>query len=280
MQPKPDTDIPNECMPRDILMQEAMVRLGEIDQEIQAGYNILRKYPRTVTIFGSARMLPDDKFYQQARDLSALLSHKGYTIISGGGFGIMSAANQGAHEAIQSGAAQAGGESIGFNIKLPHEQTLNSYVTESYEFSHFAPRKIVMTLFANAYIFFPGGFGTLDELSEILTLIQTGKTAKAPVLLVGSEFWSTFDRFVAESLLDRGYITDDDRQLYHITDDIEEVARLVDANQMYCHQTLPPPKLSAAEDVSAAPTFGRGVQSGRVHAPAQQTREQFSVSDY
>lgn len=248
MEPKPNINIPDACIPRDILMQAAMIRLGDVDEEIQAGYNILRKYPRTVTIFGSARMLPEDKFYQRARDLSELLSFKGYTIVSGGGYGIMSAANQGAHEAIQRGAEQAGGESIAFNIKLPHEQTLNEYATESYEFKHFAPRKIVMTLFANAYIFFPGGFGTLDELTEILTLIQTGKTTKAPVILVGEDFWKKFDQFINEALLERDYIAAIDKDLYHITDDIEEAARLIDANQTYCHTTLPPPDLSQAAD--------------------------------
>lgn len=235
-------------MPRDILMQAAMIRLGNISEEIQAGYNILRKYPRTVTIFGSARMEPEDKFYQRARDLSELLSYKGYTIVSGGGYGIMSAANQGAHEAIQRGAEKAGGKSIGFNIKLPHEQTLNAYATESYEFTHFAPRKIVMTLFANAYVFFPGGFGTMDELAEIITLIQTGKTTQAPVILVGSEFWKRFDQFVREALLERGYITEEDTHLYTITDDIEEAARLIDENQTYCHTTLPPPNLAEAAE--------------------------------
>lgn len=252
MQPKPSINIPDACIPRDILMQAAMIRLGDVDKEIQAGYNILRKYPRTVTIFGSARMLPEDKFYQKARDLSELLAYKGYTIVSGGGYGIMSAANQGAHEAIQRGAEKAGGESVAFNIKLPREQTLNPYATESYEFQHFAPRKIVMTLFANAYVFFPGGFGTLDELTEILTLIQTGKTTQAPVILIGSNFWQKFDQFIDEALLEHGCIAATDKDLYHITDDIEEAAQLIDANQTYCHTTLPPPDLSQAADETTA----------------------------
>lgn len=238
MQPKPKPNLPNSCAPRDILMQAAMIRLGEVDHEINEGYNILRKYHKTVTIFGSARTPKDDKYYQQAAMLAEKLAHLGYAIVSGGGFGIMSAANEGAHIAVQEGAKKAGGESIAFNIKLPHEQQLNPYATEAYEFQHFAPRKIVMTLFANAYIYFPGGFGTLDELTEILTLIQTGKTIKAPVILVGSDFWRHFDKFVTETMSSHGTISPGDENLYKITDDLDEVIRLVESNQTYCdHDT-------------------------------------------
>lgn len=234
MEPKPKTHIHTTCVPRDIMMQAAMIRLGDVSEEIQAGYNILRKYHKTVTIFGSARMKEDDPYYEQAKDLATRLAENHYAVVSGGGMGIMSAANEGAHEAVQKGAEKAGGSSIGFNIKLPHEQTLNSYVTESYEFAHFAPRKIVMTLFADAYVFFPGGFGTLDELSEILTLIQTGKTAKAPIILIGSDFWHNFDTFIRDNLLTKGYVEAVDLTLYQITDDLDEVMKIVLANQTYC----------------------------------------------
>ena len=215
-------------------MQAAIVRLGEVDHEINQGYNILRKYHKTVTIFGSARTPETDKYYKLTAELSEKLANLGYAVVSGGGFGIMGAANQGAHTAVQKGAAKAGGESIAFNIKLPHEQQLNPYATESYEFQHFAPRKIVMTLFANAYIYLPGGFGTLDELSEILTLIQTGKTVKAPIILIGSDFWNHFDEFVNETMLTQNTISPEDAKLYTITDDVDEVIRLVLANQTYC----------------------------------------------
>ena len=234
MNPKSNKQIQATCVPRDIMMQAAMIRLGDVDKEIEAGYDILRKYHKTVTIFGSARMKQDDPFYIQAKDLAKRLAEKHYAVVSGGGMGIMSAANEGANEAVQKGAEEASGSSIGFNIKLPHEQTLNSYVTESYEFAHFAPRKIVMTLFADAYVFFPGGFGTLDELAEILTLIQTGKTAKAPIILVGTEFWRHFDEFVKENLLPQGYIEPDDVNLYHITDDLDVVMEMILSNQTYC----------------------------------------------
>lgn len=216
------------------MMQAAMIRLGDVDHEIKQGYTILRKYHKTVTIFGSARTPQDDEYYRMASDLSEKLALLGYAIVSGGGWGIMSAANEGAHIAVQYGARKAGGESIAFNIKLPHEQVLNPYATETYEFQHFAPRKIVMTLFANAYIYFPGGFGTMDELTEILTLIQTGKTNKAPVILIGSKFWRHFDEFVHETMLAQGTISPGDEKLYTITDDVNEVVKIVEANQTYC----------------------------------------------
>ena len=234
MQPKPNTKTEVSCVPRDIVLQSAMIRLGDIDKEIQAGYNILRKYHKTVTIFGSARTPEDDEYYQKAVDLSERLAAKGYAIVSGGGFGIMSAANKGAHTAVQKGARKVGGESIAFNIKLPHEQALNPYATESFEFLHFAPRKIVMTLYADAYVYFPGGFGTLDELTEILTLIQTGKTNKAPIILIGSKFWNHFDELVKETMMEHKVISSGDEKLYRITDSLDEAVNLVLANKTYC----------------------------------------------
>lgn len=234
MKPKPKNDIPVSCLPRDLVLQSAMRRLGDIDKEIQEGYNILRKHHKTVTFFGSARTPNDDKYYLEASELAERLANEGYGIVSGGGFGIMSAANLGAHHAVQEGARKAGGESIAFNIKLPHEQAVNPYATEAYEFKHFAPRKIVMTLYADAYVYFPGGFGTLDELTEILTLIQTGKTIKAPVILIGSNFWNHFDKFVKETMLKDGMLSPGDEKLYVITDDLDEATRIILANETYC----------------------------------------------
>lgn len=226
MQPKPNTE-QIVCAPREILLQAAMIRLGNVDTEIQNGYNVIRQFHKTVTVFGSARLKEDNMYYIAAREAGKRLADEGYAIITGGGHGIMEAANRGAKE--------AGGNSIGFNIKLPKEQTLNGYTTSSLSFSHFAPRKIVMTLFANAYIYFPGGYGTLDELTEILTLIQTGKTAKAPIILFGSGFWEDFDHFVKRNMdHEQHLINRGDEKLYHITDSIEEIVELVKANQTYC----------------------------------------------
>ena len=234
MKPKQTATKP-ACIPRDIALQAAMIRLGEVDHEIRQGYEILRKYHKTVTFFGSARTKDDNPDYIAADDLSEKLALKGYAIVSGGGNGIMSAANEGAHTAVQNGAKKAGGESIAFNIKLPHEQHINPYATESYEFAHFAPRKIVMTMYANAYVYFPGGFGTIDELTEVLTLIQTGKTIKAPVILFGSDYWTKFDKFVKETMLPAGMISPGDEQLYTITDSVEEAIKIVEKNQTYCN---------------------------------------------
>lgn len=227
------TDI-NTCIPREIALQAAMFRLGNIDHEIQQGYEILKKYPHTVTFFGSARTCPDSPYYQAAKEVAKRLAEEGYTVVSGGGHGIMGAANEGANIAVQKGAKAVGGESIAFNIKLPHEQDLNEYATESFEFQHFAPRKIVMTLFADAYIYFPGGFGTLDELAEILTLIQTQKANKAPVILFDRKFWSGLDEFFRHKMLAEGAIAEEDLSIYTMTDSIEEVIDLVKANKTYC----------------------------------------------
>lgn len=223
------------CIPRDIALQAAIKRLGGVDDEIFAGYEILRKYHKTVTIFGSARTPESSEYYQAAKEIAEKLANAGYAVVSGGGHGIMSAANHGAQDAVQKGAKAAGGESIAFNIKLPHEQSLNEYATESFEFDHFAPRKIVMTMYADAYLFFPGGFGTLDELMEILTLIQTGKTNNVPVILFGSAFWNDLDTFIKKRMLeDNQTISSGDELLYTITNNPDEVVRQVTANRIYC----------------------------------------------
>lgn len=226
MKPKPETEVP-VCIPRDIVLQAAMIRLGNIDDELQAGYNVVRKYHKTVTVFGSARTPEGESYYEAARQLATKLVTHDYAILTGGGHGIMEGANRGAFE--------GGGNSIGFNITLPHEQKINPYVTESLAFSHFSPRKIAMTLYADAYIYFPGGFGTLDELMEILTLIQTGKTAKAPVILYGKEFWGPLDHFIRTTMLEKErLISVGDELLYTITDDLDEIVSTVRANKTYC----------------------------------------------
>lgn len=224
----------NFCVPRDVQLQAAMFRLGKMEDEIQSGYEILRKYQKTVTIFGSARTDPNSAYYHAAKETAERLAKLGYAIVSGGGHGIMGAANEGANKAVQEGARAAGGESIAFNIRLPHEQEVNKYATEVFEFQHFAPRKIVMTMFANAYIYFPGGFGTLDELAEILTLIQTEKANRAPVILFDTAFWSDLDAFFRNHMLAEGAIVDKDLDIYTITDSVDEIIELVQANKTYC----------------------------------------------
>lgn len=216
------------CIPRQLQLQAAMFRLGNVDEEIQGGYEILKQYHKTVTIFGSARTPEDSPYYQKARELGGMLAQAGYAVITGGGPGIMEAANRGAKE--------AGGDSIGFNIVLPHEQSLNPYTTDSYAFSHFSPRKIVMTMMADAYVYFPGGFGTLDEFSEILTLTQTNKINHAPIILFDRAFWGPLDDFICGNMLAREHlIADGDQQLYTITEQLDDIMTTIQGNTTYCN---------------------------------------------
>lgn len=196
--------------------------LRSADEEFEAAFKILEKYPKRVTFFGSARTKRSDKDYRVARRLAATLSAEGFAIISGGGGGIMEASDRGAFEADD--------VSIGFNIKLPHEQHLNPYVTERLTFNFFFTRKVMMTFYAHAFICFPGGFGTLDEFFEIITLIQTGKMPRVPVILVGKQFWSSVDRMIRKNMLKPGLISPGDERLYVITDDFNEIRDLVKAS--------------------------------------------------
>lgn len=237
MKPKTNTTAP-VCIPRDIFMQAAMMRLGSVEEEILKGYEVLKKYHKTVTVFGSARLTEENIYYQKAHELAGKLAAKDYAVITGGGHGIMEAANRGAKE--------AGGKSIGFNIELPHEQILNEYTTESINFSHFSPRKIAMTLFADAYVFFPGGFGTVDEFAEIVTLVQTQKMLKSPIILIGSDFWGDLDDFIKKHMLANHMITDGDEQIYTIVDDIDTAVRIVLENQIYCGHNDQTPTLETA----------------------------------
>ncbi|KKU78504.1 MAG: hypothetical protein UY04_C0035G0001 [Parcubacteria group bacterium GW2011_GWA2_47_7] len=191
-------------------------RVFRIMSEFVTGFELLRKYGLAATIFGSARFQPGDKYYKEAEELSARLSKKGFAIITGGGPGIMEAGNRGAME--------AGGPSVGLNIELPREQVINPYVTDSLSFYYFFSRKTTMSFAAGAYIFFPGGFGTLDEFFEIITLIQTKKLKKIPIVLVGSDFWIPLQEFIKNVLLQRhGSIDKKDLDLYAILDDQDSI---------------------------------------------------------
>ena len=171
-----------------------------------------------VTIFGSARTKPEDKYYQLCVDLSRRLSDQGFAVISGGGPGIMEAANKGAYE----GASP----SVGLNIELPHEQRTNPWQNISLSFRHFFARKVAFVKYADAYVVFPGGFGTMDEVSEVLTLIQTGKTRHIPVILVGTSFWSGLLEWIRVQMAGTGMIAPSDLNLVHL---IDEPANIVDA---------------------------------------------------
>lgn len=171
-----------------------------------------------VTIFGSARIKPENPYYQQCVDVAKRLSDEGFAVISGGGPGIMEAANRGAYEGASA--------SVGLNIELPHEQKTNPWQNISLNFRHFFARKVSFVKYADAYIIFPGGFGTMDELMEVLTLMQTGKSKRIPVILVGTNFWQGFLDWIRSQMADMGLIEVSDLNLVQV---IDEPANIVDA---------------------------------------------------
>lgn len=210
---------PGLGLDRSTFIKNSESHLLTSEEEFEKAFNIVQKYPRRVTIFGSARTTEDDKYYKKAYELGSKLAKMGYAVVTGGGGGIMEAANR--------GAKGAGGASIGFNIVLPKEQTLNAYTTEHLSYYYFFTRKVMMTFYAHAYVFFPGGFGTLDEFFEVLTLMQTRKMAKAPLALVGDEFWHNLDKFVQINQLAHHDISPPDEDIYQISEDLEAVCGLI-----------------------------------------------------
>lgn len=197
-------------------------RVLRIIGEFVWGFDNLADVSQAVTIFGSARTQPGDPEYEAAVETARLLAKAGFPIITGGGPGVMEAGNQGAME--------AGGESIGCNIELPFEQRSNAYLTRSLDFKFFFVRKTMFLKYSTAFVVFPGGFGTLDELFEALTLIQTGKMHTFPVILFGTSYWSGLVDWIRGRVLSDGKIGQRDLQLFTVTDDPEEVVRIcVDA---------------------------------------------------
>src|SRR5579864_8811032 len=166
-----------------------------------------------VTIFGSARIRSDDPIYEHARDVARRFAERGWAIVTGGGPGVMEAANRGAQE--------GGGLSVGFNIELPHEQSSNPYLDLALTFRHFYARKTMFVKAAEGFVVFPGGFGTADELFESLTLIQTGKVLHFPVILFGSDYWAPLIAWVHDRLLPEGTVSADDLELLTVTDEPE-----------------------------------------------------------
>jgi uncharacterized protein (TIGR00730 family) len=190
--------------------------------EFVDGFDALARLGAAVSVFGSARTPETDPMYGAARDLGALLVQRGFTVITGGGPGIMEAANRGAQE--------AGGESVGLGIELPHEQSLNRYTDVGLVFRYFFVRKTMFVKYAQAFVIFPGGFGTLDELFESLTLVQTGKIDHFPIVLIGSDYWRGLLDWVRERMAADRMISPDDLGLVRVTDDIEEAtAWIVDS---------------------------------------------------
>ena len=198
-------------------------RVFRIMGEFVEGFDELATLTRGIAIFGSARTKPDDPDYKAAQETAALLSGQGFAVITGGGPGIMEAANRGAFE--------AGGLSIGCNIELPFEQRPNSYQTLSLTFKYFFVRKMMFVKYSLAFVIFPGGFGTLDELFEALTLIQTKKIRNFPIVLFGKSYWSGMLDWLRDVMLQGGKIADHDMEMFHITDSPAEVIEIVVRSQ-------------------------------------------------
>lgn len=189
--------------------------LCTIEEEFTQGFAFAKDHPEAVTIFGSARTNPEDFYYKKAVLVgSKIVSELGLAVVTGGGPGIMEAGNKGAHD--------AGGHSLAMTIKLPIEQMVNPYATEAMHFKFFFTRKVIMAYSAKGFIMFPGGFGTLNELFEVLTLIQTGKIPAAPIILFGIEFWEPLQSYIETYLGDRGMIDEMDAHVFYIMTDSED----------------------------------------------------------
>lgn len=234
---------PNEPMPQESIKEQDHAferalntdftitdpwRVMRIMSEFVNGFDALAHIPPSVAIFGSARTKSTDPYYEAAVETARLLSQKGFGIITGGGPGIMEAANKGAQE--------GGSLSIGCNIELPFEQDSNPYLDVSLDFRYFFVRKTMFVKYSNAFIIFPGGFGTMDELFEALTLIQTKKVSNFPVILYGSRYWSGLLDWLQDTMLEVSNINPDDLRLLRLSDDPREICRLV--SEAYMHNSF------------------------------------------
>jgi uncharacterized protein (TIGR00730 family) len=202
--------------------------LAKIEAEFRAGFEKIGQIKGpAVTMFGSARVAEGSAPYEDARAVGRRFGERGWAVITGGGGGVMEGANRGAKE--------GGGLSVGFNIELPHEQAPNPYLDIEYTFDHFYARKVCFVRPAEGFVIFPGGFGTLDELFESLTLIQTGKVLHFPVVLFDSDYWGELLDWIRKELLANAMISPDDLQLLHITDDPDEaVERVIECYMQNC----------------------------------------------
>jgi uncharacterized protein (TIGR00730 family) len=197
-------------------------RVLRIQSEFVEGFGLLAELPRAVSVFGSARTPREHPFYAAGVELGAALARAGYAVITGGGPGAMEAANRGAHE--------AGGLSVGLGIELPFEQELNEWVDVGISFRYFFVRKTMFVKYAQAFVILPGGFGTLDELFEALTLVQTRKVTRFPVILYGTQYWSGLLQWIRDTMVPAGTINEADLELLTLTDDIAEIVSVIEAS--------------------------------------------------
>jgi hypothetical protein len=201
------------------MAKEESWRMFRIMGELVEGFDRLSGIEPAVSIYGSARVKSDDEIYKNAEEIAYRLGKMGFSIITGGGPGVMEAANK--------GATRAGVNSIGLNITLPEQQTLNTFTTKTLTFNHFFVRKVMLVKYATAFVIMPGGLGTLDELTEILTLIQTHKIKPFPVVLFNSMYWEGFLNWLENTVLLKGFISEKDFNLLRVSDKPEEVAQTV-----------------------------------------------------
>jgi uncharacterized protein (TIGR00730 family) len=211
-----------------------------IAQEFLQGFEAVERIDRpAISVFGSARVHEDHSAYVAARETGRRLAEAGFAVVTGGGPGVMEAANR--------GACEGGGLSVGFNIELPHEQDLNPYIDLGLTFAHFYVRKTMFVKAAEGFVIFPGGFGTLDELFESLTLIQTGKVLHFPVVLFDTDYWAPMMAWIRDRLLADAMISPEDLELLSVTDSVDEaVARIVECYELRCaHMPAEPAKADA-----------------------------------
>ncbi|MFH1662626.1 MAG: TIGR00730 family Rossman fold protein [Chloroflexota bacterium] len=201
------------------LVKEDSWRMFRIIGEFVSGFDALSDIEPAVSIYGSARLKPEDELYKVTEDIARKLGKMGFSIITGGGPGVMEAANK--------GAAEAGAKSIGLNIKLPEEQAVNIYTTRSITFSHFFVRKVMLVKYASAFVIMPGGLGTLDELTEVLTLMQTYKIKPFPIVLFDNDYWKGFLNWLRNKSLAKGYISEQDLNLLRVCQNPDEVAETI-----------------------------------------------------
>jgi len=204
---------------KDDFTREDTWRIFRIISEFVDGFEILSNIGKAVSIFGSSRMKPNHKYYRYAEQIAFLLSKSGYAIITGGGPALMEAANK--------GAKKANGISVGLNIQIPKEQKANKYVDVLLDFRYFFVRKVMFVKYAKAFVIMPGGYGTLDEFTEAINLIQTERIQKFPVILFGSDYWKGIVKWLHDTVLKHGNISKQDFELFKITDDPKEVVRMI-----------------------------------------------------
>ena len=216
----PASDLPIKPLTVHDVEKALKKKISRIYKEFRGGFKFIKNQTKSVTFFGSSRFKEGNAHYAIARRIGERLAKLGYTVVTGGGPGIMEAGNRGAYE--------AGGVSLGLNIELSTVQAVNPYLTKNFNFFYFFTRKVMLTFSAEAYLFFPGGFGTLDEFFELLTLVQTNKIEKVPIIAVGRDYWSKLHDFIQDEMYEKHAAIDkSDMNLYTITDDEDEIVNII-----------------------------------------------------